>query len=169
MFRPALKDPHLLLGHEPSYLIAGEIGVRHAPASLITVLGSCVAVCLWSAQLRIGGMNHYLLPLATHADNSFLGGNLAISALVEAMEEAGCERRQLIAKVFGGAHSGKHAWNGGAENILMAWSELRKARIGITAADVGGRAGRRICFDVANGHVYVSKLPLPASEGGSHG
>ncbi len=31
-------------------------------AAVTTILGSCVAVCLWDESHGIGGMNHYLLP-----------------------------------------------------------------------------------------------------------
>ncbi|MEI6986387.1 MAG: chemotaxis protein CheD, partial [Rhodospirillaceae bacterium] len=43
-------------------LLPGDIYCDRTPQYLGTVLGSCVAVCLWDSQLRFGGMNHYLLP-----------------------------------------------------------------------------------------------------------
>jgi chemotaxis receptor (MCP) glutamine deamidase CheD len=152
-----------------------------------------VAVCLWSAETRIGGINHFLVPRSMPGDQNYLGGDRAIPKLVEQLlshmqshQQGHSHRhghrpnagsppsrshqprslptrpaglsvhpRQLIAKVFGGAHTGQHGWNGGAENILVAWSELRKAGIPIVAADVGGADSRRISFNVATGQVQV--------------
>jgi len=167
-------------------VVAGEVCVLAEPATLATVLGSCVTVCLWSAARHIGGINHYLVPRSLPTDQNYLGGDRAIPALIEQMLQhmrekpasrptaprgaypprslpvrtgvADVHPRQLVAKVFGGAHTGKHDWNGGAENILMAWAELRKAGIPIIAADVGGTDSRRIRFNVATGQVQVQRI-----------
>ena len=40
----------------------GDCYVSTEPAVIYTVLGSCVAVCLFDPVRRIGGMNHILLP-----------------------------------------------------------------------------------------------------------
>jgi chemotaxis protein CheD len=166
-----------------TYIVAGEVCVASEPAILSTVLGSCVAVCLWSPQARVGGINHYLVPRSLPGEHSLMAGDRAIPALVEQVlsamrRQAGesgsrplksqpsglAERtsprvypRSLIAKVFGGAHTGQHDWNAGAENILVAWSELRKAGIPIVAADVGGADSRRISFQLASGQVQVQR------------
>ena len=186
--------------NQMTFLVAGEVSVLAAPGTLVTVLGSCVAVCLWSAAMRIGGMNHYLVPRAMSGEQKYLGGDRAIPLLIEKMlshmqsqlqghgpspghgqgphasrshlvrsqpgRPPSVHPRQLIAKVFGGAHTGQHGWNGGAENILMAWSELRKAGIPIVAADVGGVDSRRISFNVATGQVQVQRrsAPVPKEE-----
>lgn len=169
-----------------TFVVAGEVCVLAEPATLVTVLGSCVSVCLWSAEARVGGINHYLVPRSQPSDQNYLGGDRAIATLIDQMlsqlgaappsrvpghpgsrppqwpllrsSSAGVHRRQLIAKVFGGAHTGQHGWNGGAENILMAWAELRKAGIPIVAADVGGTDSRRISFNVATGQVQVQRM-----------
>ena len=179
---------------QATFIVAGEVCVVAEPATLVTVLGSCVAVCLWSAERRIGGINHYLVPRSQSSESSYLGGDRAIPALIDQMvsqlvshmmahpsgpaplakgghltrtppsrpPNLRAHPRQLIAKVFGGAHSGQYGWNAGAENILMAWSELRKAGIPIIAADVGGADSRRISFNVATGQVQVQRRAAPA-------
>ena len=182
---------------QTTFIVAGEVCVLAEPATLVTVLGSCVAVCLWSAEARVGGINHYLVPRSLPSDQNYLGGERAIAALIDQMlsqlssppssrasiqspsqrgsrppqwpilraPAANVHRRQLIAKVFGGAHTGQHGWNGGAENILMAWAELRKAGIPIIAADVGGTDSRRISFNVATGQVQVQRMSAVGSPG----
>jgi len=179
---PAASFPR----NQVTFVVAGEVCVLAEPATLATVLGSCVTVCLWSAARHIGGINHYLVPRSQPTDQNYLGGDRAIPALIEQMLEhmraqratrppllrgdalprglpvraaaADVSPRQLVAKVFGGAHTGKHDWNGGAENILVAWAELRKAGIPIIAADVGGTDSRRIRFNVATGQVLVQRI-----------
>ncbi|HRI51661.1 MAG TPA: chemotaxis protein CheD [Pseudomonadota bacterium] len=185
---PAASFPR----NQVTFVVAGEVCVLAEPATLATVLGSCVTVCLWSAARHIGGINHYLVPRSLPTDQNYLGGDRAIPALIEQMMQhmrekpgsrppasvpgfsvkgaaaprslpvrtggADVHPRQLVAKVFGGAHTGKHDWNGGAENILMAWAELRKAGIPIIAADVGGTDSRRIRFNVATGQVQVQRI-----------
>ena len=45
------------------FLIEGTILVSVQECNVTTILGSCVAVCLWDPFLKVGGMNHYLLSL----------------------------------------------------------------------------------------------------------
>ena len=56
---------------------------------LSTLLGSCVAVCLFDPQLKIGGLNHFMLPdmgRSKHGGvDSMLSGNLAMDALLNAL------------------------------------------------------------------------------------
>ncbi len=70
---------------------------------IITVLGSCVAVCLWDAHEHVGGMNHYLLPRRMEKLASLRFGDVAIDQLVDGMTELGCGIGNLRAKIFGGA------------------------------------------------------------------
>lgn len=145
-------------GGERCFVTVGQICVEAAPAKFTTVLGSCVSICLWSAQRRIGGLNHYLLPWSTPEDRSTQRGDVASARLVERMIAAGAPRSGLVAKVFGGASSAPTIWRVGAENILCAWQSLAQARIAVVAADVGGRRGRHVTFDVSTGVALVHYL-----------
>ncbi len=148
-------------GGERSFVTVGQICVEAAPAKFTTVLGSCVSICLWSAKLRIGGLNHYLLPWSTPEDRSTQRGDVASARLLERMIAAGAPRSGLVAKVFGGASSAPTVWRTGAENILCAWQTLAQARITVVAADVGGRRGRHVTFDVSTGVALVQYLASP--------
>src|SRR5689334_18231371 len=60
---PVMEERTLPLVKVPNrFIMVGEVYVSRRPANLITVLGSCVAVCLWSAEMKLGGMNHFLFP-----------------------------------------------------------------------------------------------------------
>ena len=56
---------------------------------LSTLLGSCVAVCLFDPVLKIGGINHFMLPdmgRSKYGDvDSLLSGNFAMEALLNAL------------------------------------------------------------------------------------
>lgn len=142
----------------PVFLIAGETCVRQAPAQLTSVLGSCISVCLWCARARIGGMNHYMMPRCTPEDRTPLRGDIATERLLQQLAAAGVASSHLVAKIFGGASSSRLNWNAGAENILVAWDAMARARVPIVAADVGGQRGRHITFDVSTGLIHVRYL-----------
>src|SRR5215471_4208567 len=150
---------------QSSYIVAGEIGIQAAPGVLRTVLGSCVAVCLWCDAGRVGGLNHYLFPRASAEDSSLLRGDVAIPALIGRMIAAGARPTSMVAKVVGGATSGRHRWHVGSQNILVAWTALRDARVRIVGSDVGGQRGRQLDFDVATGAVQVRYLASLVSSG----
>lgn len=68
----------------------GDIVVTREPFLLETTLGSCVAVCLWDKELKIAGMNHYMMPywLNTLRDPMMCGPE-AIDALIAMLLEKG--------------------------------------------------------------------------------
>ncbi|CAG1001476.1 partial Chemoreceptor glutamine deamidase CheD, partial [Rhodocyclaceae bacterium] len=71
-----------------------------------TLLGSCVAVCLFDARLKIGGMNHFLLPSRASGANAdtdvILNGDFAMEVLVNALLNKGASKARLVAKACGG-------------------------------------------------------------------
>ncbi|WP_041959163.1 chemotaxis protein CheD [Sulfurospirillum arsenophilum] len=130
------------------FIHVGEIFVGIKPTEIVTVLGSCVGVCLYDKVELIGGMNHYLLPLWNgNGLESPKYGNVAIPKLIENMENIGCLRRNMEAKIFGGANIHRANSEGqliGQKNILIAKEVLREWGIPIRAEDTGGNNGRRI-------------------------
>ena len=45
------------------YLYPSALFAERTPFLVDTILGSCVAVCLYDEHKKIGGINHYMLPL----------------------------------------------------------------------------------------------------------
>lgn len=130
---------------------------------LRTVLGSCVSVCLWDFRLRIGGMNHFLLPSApSMAERSTRHGDVAMDALAGMLRDLGSSLRSLTAHVFGGARifAGPRtiAVDLGERNAEFALGWLGEARIQVGTLDVGGTAARRVEFSLADGLTTVRKL-----------
>jgi len=143
------------------YLFPGALFVDPRPHLVTTVLGSCVSVCLWDSERHIGGINHYLLPfwngegLATPKY-----GNIAIEKLLKGMLELGCQKRNLIAKVFGGAA----LWENqpgllrvGDRNAELARDMLSEYQIPIVGSDLLGGQGRKLIFNTETGSVLMRR------------
>jgi chemotaxis protein CheD len=136
----------------PSTLYAS----RH-PSFVSTILGSCVAVCIYDPVLKFGGINHYMLPYWNGqglASPKF--GNIAITKLIEKMVSLGSNQNQLVAKVFGGGNvieANKANFMIGERNINVATEILKDLGINIISHSVGGIQGRRLLFDTATGEV----------------
>ena len=127
------------------------------PAEVTTILGSCVAVCLWDRYLGIGGINHYMLPPWNGMElASPKYGNIAIERLTEKMLQLGCKKNNLVAKVFGGGEvitvtsSSMHI---GERNIMVAEEMLQEQNIPIIGRSTGGKNGRKIIFNTHTGEV----------------
>ncbi len=127
------------------------------PAEVTTILGSCVAVCLWDRYLGIGGINHYMLPTWNGMElASPKYGNIAIERLTEKMLQLGCKKNNLVAKVFGGGEvitvtsSSMHI---GERNIMVAEEMLQEQNIPIIGRSTGGKNGRKIIFNTHTGAV----------------
>lgn len=147
---------------EKVFLYPAGIHVSAKPICIATLLGTCVAVCLWDPRNKIGGMNHYLLPLWNGEGlASPKYGNIAIDKLIEKLEQVGAERKSLVAKIFGGrAHSdsGSVAYNIGIRNAQLAKQMLADYRIRIVAENVGGEHGMNIRFDTTTGIVMLKYI-----------
>ena len=139
------------------YLYPSTLFANRELVHVITVLGSCIAVCLHDPYLSIGGINHYMLPLWNGqglASPKF--GNIAIEKLLSKMYSLGCRRENLVAKIFGGAmllQSEGSVINIGARNIEIARDILSEQNIPIVTSNTGGNKGRKIIFNTKNGEV----------------
>jgi len=134
---------------------SGELHVSAAPCLIGTVLGSCVAVAVFSPQRRLGGLNHYLLP--DDGDDGRHAG-WAIPELVRRVSAFGCKPRDLQAKIFGGtspvsAMRGKRGV--GDANVEAARRLLAELGIKVVGERVGGDDGMRVILESWTGVVWV--------------
>jgi chemotaxis protein CheD len=147
-----------------AYLHPGELFASATPTEVTTILGSCVALCLWDSRLRIGGVNHFLLPSPPSGEApSVRYGDTAIARLVEELERLGSQRRHLRAKLFGGASVGtgfrlRGRAHLGERNAELARKLLAEWGISIVAEDLGGTSGRKLRFRTDDGTALVKKL-----------
>jgi chemotaxis protein CheD len=143
---------------ESVYLHPGQMYVASHAALVSTILGSCVAVCLWDPVARVGGMNHFLLPLGKGPRY----GTEAMPALIDAMADRGALVARLVAKIFGGACV-LDAFTGtrkaiGTQNTEVAVKLLAAHSIPIRAGQTGGRRGRKLLFHTGTGQAYVKEI-----------
>jgi chemotaxis protein CheD len=146
-----------------THLYPGHILAPTEPTTLTTILGSCVAVCLWDQVRMVGGMNHFLLPDSPLGERySGRYASVACRRLLDAFLESGSERRHLLAKVFGGAcvigaleHSARQL---GDKNVDAALAFLADERIPVIAKDVGGRLGRKLVYSTSSGDAWVRSI-----------
>jgi chemotaxis receptor (MCP) glutamine deamidase CheD len=147
-------------------IYAGDVTTSVEPVVLQTLLGSCVAVCLWDPVLRAGGMNHILLPGGRlDPDNSRYGVN-AMELLINGLMKLGCDRYRLLAKAFGGANvlAGLKHRSTGDMNSAFVRKFLSDEGIPLVAQRLGGAHGVQVRFSTDTGEVLVrsvdgSKLP----------
>lgn len=144
------------------FLYPGTVFAESGPRVITTVLGSCISICLWDQVLKIGGMNHYLLPFWNGEGlQTPKYGNVAIRTLMDRMFDNGCKKINLLAKVFGGANmigSSSGILNIGERNISLAEKTLLDENITVVSNDTGGTSGRKVMFVTGSGEVFVRKM-----------
>lgn len=144
-------------------LKVGEYHASRTPLILHTILGSCVAACLYDPVRRIGGMNHILMPGALDLDKFDMSARYGINAmelLINRIMKLGGQRRRLQAKLFGGAHlfpSIPEKRSIGKQNADFAMKFLKKEGIEILKVDLGGHVTRKVYFHTDNGRVFLKR------------
>ena len=143
------------------YLLPGELHCASEPTVISTVLGSCVAVCLWDKTRRVGGMNHFVLPhdVDSHVNPRY--GDAAIDQLKQLLLSSGSHVGHIKAKVFGGANVLPVNSAGdtvGRKNIELALERLRSHGIPLIAQATGGVSGYMIKFNSSTGQATIRKL-----------
>jgi len=162
------KIENSIPGH---YLYPAYIFADRKPHLVTTVLGSCVSVCFYDPVMKIGGLNHFMLPLWNGEGlASPKYGNIAIEKLLDKLFSLGVGKNNLIAKVFGGADSLEQKQNFyriGARNIILAMDILEEKKIKVISQSTGGNTGRNIKFHTGTGEVllrYIKKSPVIVSQ-----
>jgi chemotaxis protein CheD len=123
-----------------------------------TVLGSCVATCLFDPEVRIGGMNHFLLSEppaglagATAVDEHY--GVYLMELLVNQMLSQGARKTRLKAHLYGGANVNRNMMRIGTANAEFAKIFLQREGIIVMREDLGGTCARRVDFRPATGQI----------------
>jgi chemotaxis protein CheD len=145
------------------YVYPADVVATREPTLFSTILGSCVAVCLWDRRRGWGGMSHHLLPNGpADGERAARFGNVAVEQLIADVTSLGSDHRDLVAKVFGGARvlrafSGPNALLGD-RNAEAALRALADRRIPVAARHTGGRRGRKLRFSTTSGTVLLVEL-----------
>ncbi len=153
------------------YFASGE------SVTISTLLGSCVAACLFDPVRQIVGMNHFLLgnrryarEMALSATEAGRYGVHAMELLINEMMGLGAVRRNLRAKAFGGATLMSNAADAGnffcvgEVNARFIREFLANEGIPLLAEDMGGEKGRVIHFSNGDFAVFVRKIEQTRTE-----
>jgi len=164
-------------GTTTRHIAQGEFAIgRGGSYSISTILGSCVATCLYDEVAGIGGMNHFLLPDGDGAPlNSARFGVNAMELLINALIKEGANRRHLKAKVFGGGRMIAGLTDIGQKNAIFVRDFLKREGIACFGESLGGTQARRIEFWPGTGRarqrllgearVMEMRAPPPAGNG----
>jgi len=137
-------------------VMQGQARVSADPmVELTTVLGSCVATCLYDAEARLGGMNHFLLaqPPSGHRDcvvDEHYGVYL-MELLINDMLAHGAVKQRLRAHLYGGANLRAGMTPIGSANAEFARTFLQREGIPLIHSDLGRNVARRVDFRPALG------------------
>ncbi|HEX6993050.1 MAG TPA: chemoreceptor glutamine deamidase CheD [Gammaproteobacteria bacterium] len=155
------------LGRRVHTLAPGCFHVATADELISTLLGSCVAACIYDPLRAIGGMNHFLLPDGGPGDrdgapisSSNRYGVFAMESLINALLARGASKARLKVKLFGGGRILSRLSDVGARNIEFVRRFVETERLPIEAEDLGGEQARRVLMFPATGRVRVRKLPM---------
>jgi chemotaxis protein methyltransferase CheR len=149
-------------GFEQVVINVGEMHSSDRPVEIKTLLGSCVAACLYDPVTRIGGMNHFLLPDSTDAGpDSARFGVHAMEMLINALMKLGVDRRRLEAKLFGGGNvlgSVTRRPTVGERNAAFAREFLRKEGIVLKGERLLSDCGTEVRFWPHEGRVFIRDI-----------
>ncbi|HUN69880.1 MAG TPA: chemoreceptor glutamine deamidase CheD [Burkholderiales bacterium] len=149
-------------GADAAKILPGGFHVTDEDMLLVTVLGSCVAVCLRDSTNGVGGMNHFMLPEGGSgtASASARYGAYAMELLVNEVLKLGARRERLEAKVFGGGAvlADLASLNIGERNAEFALGFLRTEKMAVAAQDLLGPWPRKVYYFPRSGRVAVKTL-----------
>lgn len=141
-------------------VLPGEYFVTGENMVICTVLGSCIAACLWDRTLNVGGMNHFMLPEGDSTDISGRYGSYAMEVLINEMIKLGARRETMQAKIFGGGQvmANFTTMNVGERNTDFVTQYLQTERIPIVSEDVLDIYPRKVVYFPATGKAMVKRL-----------
>lgn len=131
-------------------------------------LGSCVGIALRDKNNKVGGLAHIMLPDSTVIANQTNVAKFADTGIVELlkqMEKLGAVRRNVVAKIAGGATmfalSSRTNLNVGERNVEAVKAKLKELGIPILAEDTGLNFGRTVIFYPETGDYVIKAVGKP--------
>ncbi|MEX0907015.1 MAG: chemotaxis protein CheD [Gemmatimonadota bacterium] len=163
--RSSLDFQSDVLGRVPVRI--GDVKVAEGSSVLFTIgLGSCVAVALYDAEKKIGGLAHAMLPHPHNGRGDAPAGRFAVTAvpeLIQRMEAQGASVKRLGARLAGGASMFRDVLDGeglrlGRRNVDAAREALHAAGVPVDGEDVFGTYGRSVFLRTTDGRLLVTSV-----------
>ncbi len=147
----------------------GELRVSKDPSEVLVAygLGSCVGVCLYDPDAKVGGLAHVMLPSSAEAQSQrplSKFADRAVPMLIEEMSKLGASPRRLICKIAGGAQmltAAGFSTNGftvGERNIEAVKAALERHKVSLAKADIGGHRGRTVSIRPGSGKIMLRTI-----------
>ncbi len=157
----------------PKYILdPGDYYVTNKKVIIKTLLGSCVAACLYDPVNHVMGMNHFLLSRGKAKQNGSIvnseSGRYGINAMeliINGMMKLGAVKKNIKAKAFGGGNvlgnqslDSEMVFNIGNLNVQFIREFLETEKIPLVSSDLGGTCGRVVLFQGSDYTVLVRKI-----------
>ncbi len=148
------------------YLHPNEMYWGDGETRIKTVLGSCIAICMWHPGRKVGGMSHSLLPTRRNpedkkvkADPRFV--DEAVELFVKAVLESGLKPAEFKVKIFGGANllaTNREEATIGEQNREIAYAALEKHGFFVFSEHTGGAETRNVILDLWSGETWLRSI-----------
>lgn len=173
MFHPTKDDMQVREEDNGKHvtIMPGEYYVTNSGVNIRTLLGSCVAACLYDPVNRVIGMNHFLLSnrryakdLPTCLSEAGRYGINAMELLINEMLKQGAKRSNLKAKAFGGgsiylaSEAKDNFFCVGQVNSRFIREFLKNDGIPLVSEDLGGDVARVIHFLSKDFSVHMRRI-----------
>ena len=155
-------DPKL--GRVVATIGMGEFYATRADERIGTLLGSCVAACVWDPVAQLGGMNHFLVPGSDSASTAqgmqrpCQYGVYAMEFLLSKIVASGGDPTRLKAKLVGAGRVIRQTTDIGDHNLTFARSYLMGEGVEIVSEHAGGTEARRVLFEPRTGRCRVRRV-----------
>ncbi|AGI38779.1 chemotaxis protein CheD [Thermoclostridium stercorarium subsp. thermolacticum DSM 2910] len=154
---------------ESNIIKVGMADLKHTfhPGVLVTLgLGSCVGIALYDTKTKMIGLAHIMLPWSEQAKNKANKAKFAdtgIRLLLENMLKDGADKKNIVAKIAGGAQMFSYSSLSdmirvGERNVEATKKVLKELNIPLIAEDTGGTHGRTIEFYSEDGRLMIKTI-----------
>ncbi|MGE0642101.1 MAG: chemoreceptor glutamine deamidase CheD [Nitrospira sp.] len=149
--------------HEIASILPGEFFVSREPMVVYTVLGSCIAACIRDPIVRVGGMNHFMLPKPKEGGNDSWGestryGSYAMESLINEILKQGGVKSRLEVKLFGAGKIYEGKIDVGARNAEWVLGFLKTEGLTPVKSDLGDVCPRKVYYFTESGRVLMKKI-----------
>lgn len=143
-------------------VIQGNFHISSDPDVILdTVLGSCIAACIRDPVLKLGGMNHFLLPNSNLSGDTRSDplasryGTYAMELLINGILSRGGQRNRLEVKLFGGGNVVKGITGIGHKNADFIEQFMKDEKLPVSSAHLRGNSARRVEYSPASGRARM--------------
>ena len=128
-----------------------------------TVLGSCISACIRDPIVRVGGMNHFMLPEPQQTahdswSESTRYGSFAMESLINEILKLGGIKSRLEVKLFGAGRIYDSQIDVGEKNAKWVTQYLKNEGLAVSNTDLGNVFPRKVYYFTESGRVLLKKI-----------